>query len=263
MGWPIQAGATDQSTIVRALDATGMPTETFDASATGLKVYYRRDGSDRVAISPITDLVNLDDPHADGGLRLIAAGYYRLDVPDVAFATGAAGVLITVSANDFTIVGNYHPLPKFPPLDELAVEVPGTFPSGTAGHSLGRIGSAPIEVTGPLHQTGNIEIVAGDDYLAADGRALDFLDSGNKWPDLTGASITFTAKGKANDISKAGSVIVATGSGKKVRVELTKTETSVANGRYHYDVEATLPSGNIVTLVHGRNLMEVLPQYTT
>lgn len=138
--------------------------------------------------------------------------------------------------------------------DPLTSQVPGTFAAGTAGAALGRIGTGLVATTAPVTESDNIEIVRGDDFKAADNRALEFTTSEEAtWPDLTGATIAFTAKQNQDTIAKAGSVIVATGATKKVRIELDPADT--ANdpiGEYRFDVQATLASGNIVTLVTGK-----------
>ena len=144
--------------------------------------------------------------------------------------------------------------------DALNNEVPGTYSSGTAGHALGRITAAAITVTSPVAGSGTVSIVRGDDYLAADGRALDWTDSGGTWPTLTDATITLTIKG--NLLTKTGSVVTATGDGKKVRVALTNSDTSsLPIGTWDYDVQATLSSGAVVTLV--RSTFTVAEDYTT
>lgn len=144
-------------------------------------------------------------------------------------------------------------------MDPLNNEVPGTYSSGTAGHALGRITAAAITVTSPVASSGTVSIIRGDDYLAADGRALDWTDSGGTWPDLTDATITLTVKGAL--LAKTGSVVTPTGDGKKVRVALTNSDTaSLPIGTWDYDVQATLSSGAVVTLV--RSTFTVVEDYT-
>jgi len=55
-------------------------------------------------------------------------------------------------------------------------------------------------------------------------------------------------------LSVAGSVVVGGSGSQTVRAELTAAQTgalSVGDGVYYYDVQATLASGRIVTLVRG------------
>lgn len=109
-----------------------------------------------------------------------------------------------------------------------------------------------ITVVSPLSQNGRkLEIVRGDDYANADGRAIDFTSA--SWPTLTAATVSFQAKATpgAATLTKAMSVVTATGT-KKVRLELADTDTaSLTPGAFAYDVVATLTNGNKVTLVRG------------
>lgn len=103
--------ATDQSVIVRIVDATDGTPETGVTSATsGLSIEYQR-GTDGalVAISP-SDLSDIEDAHSDGGILHIRDGYYRIDVPDAAFASGAEQVQVYVSATGMIGVAAMHVL---------------------------------------------------------------------------------------------------------------------------------------------------------
>ena len=53
-------------------------------------------------------------------------------------------------------------------------------------------------------------------------------------------------------MAKAGSVVTPTGAGKQVRVQPTAADTrAIGVGTYDFDVQATLSSGRIVTLLRG------------
>ena len=138
--------------------------------------------------------------------------------------------------------------------DPLTNTVPGSYTSGTAGYALGRIGSGQITTTSIVAQSGNVTTVAGDDYNATDGRAIDWTDANASWPDLTGASILVTVKsGSTTLMAKAGSVVTPTGAGKQVRVQPTAADTrAIGVGTYDFDVQATLSSGRVVTLLTGK-----------
>ena len=137
--------------------------------------------------------------------------------------------------------------------DPLTNQTSG-YASGTAGAALGRIGSGQITTTSIVAQSGNVTTVAGDDYNATDGRAIDWTDSSVSWPDLTGASILVTVKsGSTTLMAKAGSVVTPTGASKQVRVQPTAADTrAIGVGTYDFDVQATLSSGRIVTLLRGQ-----------
>lgn len=152
------------------------------------------------------------------------------------------------------------------PADPLGNEVPGVYPTGSAGWAIGRIGSGVIEVVNPLAQDGlALTIIRGDDYLAADGRAIDWIDNQSQWPDLTSGSVVFTAlKNTRNStLTSVGSIVNATGTNKKVRVEFTKAQTSVLKigDDWHYDVQVTLPNSDVITLVLS-TVMEVREDMT-
>ena len=82
------------------------------------------------------------------------------------------------------------------------------------------------------------------------------------WPDLTGATINFKAAYQlqpTNSFTEAtGSVVVASGANQQVRIEIDGTDTAgLPAGSYEYDVEATLSSGNTVTLVSSEGNQDV------
>lgn len=111
--------------------------------------------------------------------------------------------------------------------------------------------SNPIEA----HQ----EIVRGDTYKAAEGRALTWASS--DWPNIAGSSLTMTvghldpnipAIAASPSIKWTGSVPagpaiwVAT-------IELTATQTAEPpEGCLDYTLAATLPDGDVVTLAIGQ-----------
>jgi hypothetical protein len=153
-----------------------------------------------------------------------------------AYAAGTAGARVTAAGN----AG-----------DPWAATLPAAYPSGTAGSIIGRIGTAAVSVTSPVAQNGDVEVRVGDDYAAADGRALGWSQSptGTPWPDLpTGTTVAVDV----GDDVLAGSVVVPTGSGKAVHLELTAAQTAeMGAGVKPFTVTATLPTGRRVTLVQG------------
>lgn len=143
--------------------------------------------------------------------------------------------------------------------------------AGTLGKALSDIlastntlGSATVTVTIPVSTDGTkIVLVQGDDYAAADGRALSFSSTG--WPDLTGAAIKFACALGDSTLSVTGELVSVGGATQVVRAALTAANTGSLNvttsGLYKYDVQATLSGGNIVTLVRGK--LQVLEDYAT
>lgn len=113
----IKKGATDQSVVVRVIDATdGTPEQAVKHNTTGVALWYRREGAAKTAISAVA-LAALSDAHSDGGWEHIDDGYYRLDVPDAAFATGTHGVMIGGAFDNMVVIGCYVPLVDFDPQD--------------------------------------------------------------------------------------------------------------------------------------------------
>lgn len=109
-----------------------------------------------------------------------------------------------------------------------------------------------VTVTAPVATTGTVELVQGDDYLAADGRALDWTSTG--WPDLTGASVEWQVSLRGTETVYPASVVDAD----TVRVELTAEQTAALTPRQlrTYQLVATLPGGSIVTLTRGELFVE-------
>lgn len=107
---PIAGGAVDQSVVIRIVDESdGTPEQAVEHNSGGIALWYRREGGLKVAITPAA-LASLDDAHTDGGIEHVDDGYYRLDVPDAAFAAGASGVLIGGAVTGMVVIGAYHPL---------------------------------------------------------------------------------------------------------------------------------------------------------
>jgi hypothetical protein len=111
-------------------------------------------------------------------------------------------------------------------------------------------GSAEVTLLSPVLDGGSVVLTQGDDYLAADGRALSW--SSTAWPDLTGATIRFGAKHRvftADTVAATGAVVSAS----SARVELPASVTdSLRVGQWGYMLEATLSTGHVVTLASGR-----------
>lgn len=124
-------------------------------------------------------------------------------------------------------------------------------------------GQVAVTVLGPVATSGDITIVRGDSYQLPE-RALEWQTADVAiWPDLTGASIQFSARRGNSFLSVSGAVVTPTGVNKKIRVELTADNTDsleVASTPYKIDIEATLSNGHVVTLV--RADMYILPDLT-
>jgi hypothetical protein len=116
-----------------------------------------------------------------------------------------------------------------------------------------------VTIVSPVLSSGNVQIVRGDDYANADGRALtfDISDPGNFLPSLVGATVRLKT-GLPNRpnlavLNVTGTVVTATGTTRTVRFELTSAQTAVLVPIAHnFDVEATLSAGRVITLLQGQ-----------
>ena len=96
-----------------------------------------------------------------------------------------------------------------------------------------------------------LTLVRGDDYKTADSRQIDFSNA--TWPVLTAGTVALTIRLKSSKVAEltvAGTIVDAS----TCRFELTSTltkELTPSNKGHYFDVEATLASENIVTLVLG------------
>jgi len=123
------------------------------------------------------------------------------------------------------------------------------------------IGGTDVTISSVIAEDGTtITIVRGDDYSASDSRAITWTGTtDDQWPSLSGATLKFTAKNNMDSLSVTPTVTQPTGT-QAFRMELTNTDTEIMSGRYKYDVQATLASGRVITLVVGE--MVVKQTYT-
>lgn len=141
-------------------------------------------------------------------------------------------------------------------VDPLANEVPGDYASGSAGAALGRIGRGIISVVSPVAENGDVDTWQDGEYKAEYGTALEWTDEEAQWPTLTDAEITVILHGEAEF---DGSVITATGAGKKVRLELESADSlGIDVGQYRFQVWAEWDAveGPPAVLAHKHCLVE-------
>lgn len=106
----VRRGATGVSVILRAQNAISFVPQTSVSEATAglvLKYYRLPTGIDGgTSIAPVS-IANLSNAHNPGGIKHIADGYYRVDVPDAAFAlaSGVNDVLVTGAATGIHFTG--------------------------------------------------------------------------------------------------------------------------------------------------------------
>ena len=130
-----------------------------------------------------------------------------------------------------------------------------------AGVLGGLASSGTVKVVSAIAQDGtSISVIRGDDYKGS--RKIVWTgESENIWPDLTDAVLKITVTSKRQTFSFVPVVESATGT-QSFSLELSKTETLAFNsGRFAYDVQATLSSDDVRTLVRSKN-WEVEQTYT-
>ena len=119
------------------------------------------------------------------------------------------------------------------------------------------IGGTDVTISSVIAEDGTtITIVRGDDYSASDSRAITWTGTtDDQWPSLSGATLKFTAKNNMDSLTVTPTVTQPTGT-QAFRMELTSTNTEIMSGRYKYDVQATLSSGRVITLVVGEMIVK-------
>ena len=136
--------------------------------------------------------------------------------------------------------------------DPLANLVPGTYEEGTAGYALGTelenlsgqigaLGGLPITVVSPVSAAGNITIVRGDCYHAAEARALTRTSTG--WVNLSGWTLELVLQDQTFPAT-----FTAVGGSQTVSVDLAVADTlGLTAGGSSFVVRAFKTSGGAVT----------------
>lgn len=107
MSRQITKGTTDVSVVIRIIDSTdGTPEQAVEHNTAGIDLWYRREGAARTAITEAA-LAALTTAHTDGGIEHIDDGYYRLDLPDGACASGVDGVMVGGAVTGMIVIGTY------------------------------------------------------------------------------------------------------------------------------------------------------------
>lgn len=178
----------------------------------------------------------------------VCPGLYEIQLADARWAVSGARVL-RISLNGATNLADYD-------ADVQLGFVAGTLTPSTIS------GLAEVTTTGPVISSQMLEVVRGDDYLNADGRALAFASS--VWPSLSGGQVRlsiFDADTQTTPIANSGGVV---DSATAIHFDLSAAQTAqlVSIGkRYYFDIKATLANTHVVTLTRG--VVNVLQSFTT
>lgn len=186
-------GATNVSVVVRIIDSTdGTPETAVEHNTAGIDFDYRREGAANTPISTVA-LAALTTAHTDGGFEHIGRGYYRLDVPDAAFAAGASGVMIHGEVTGMIVLGVYVELLD-PPAPRKNQPL-GDIPFYMVDESDGVTPETGLTVTAEVSKDG------GASFSAAAGTVSE-AGNGAYWFDATAADMNadslifkFTASG--------------------------------------------------------------------
>lgn len=167
-----KAGTTDVSVVIRIIDSADGTPETGVTSATGgLALEYRREGAVSTAITE-ADLTNLNAAHSDGGMKHIGNGYYRLDLPDAACASGVAGVLVHGTVTGMVVIGEYIQLTAYDPFDTVRLgltALPNAAPDAAGGLPISDAGG--LDLDAKLANTNEVT-------AARMGALTDWIDGG-------------------------------------------------------------------------------------
>lgn len=141
----IKKDSTNESVTIRIIDSTtGVPELAVEHDTAGIDLWYRREGATKTSITEVA-LAALDTAHTDGGIEHVGDGYYRLDPPDAAFATGCNGVLFGGAVTEMVVIGCYVPLVDYDPQDTVRLGLTA-LPNAAANAA----GGLPVSAAGGL-----------------------------------------------------------------------------------------------------------------
>lgn len=111
----VNKGTTDYGATIRIVDSDGHTPETaVEHNTSGIDLWYRRQGAAKVSLTEVA-LAALTTAHTDGGIEHIGDGYYRLDLPDAALASGANYVDVGGTVTGMIVQGGRIKLVDYPP----------------------------------------------------------------------------------------------------------------------------------------------------
>ncbi len=146
----IQAGATDQSVVLRIIDATdGTPETGVVYDTAGIDLKYWRPGAAVTSIAE-AELATpaIDDGHADGGFIHLGSAYYRLDLPDAAVAAGVPFVLVFGDVTGMVVIGCLVELVGYDPSDSVRLgltALPNAAPDAAGGLPVSDAGGLDLD----------------------------------------------------------------------------------------------------------------------
>lgn len=206
-----------------------LPDALSSGVAAGTRKVFGSDGTNTVIPADINLVITQVFPDNFAAMGIDAFGNVQADAAETRAALGMASADLDTQLD--AIAGAIT--------DPLLESVPGSYTQGTAGWALGKIGTGKIYTNSAVAIDGSVTIQQGAAYKTVYGNAIDWVDTDADvaWPILTGAEIRLYANNGAIDIP--GEVVTATGSPKKVRVQLSSTSTgAIPAGVYSMQVVA-------------------------
>lgn len=206
----IKKGATDQSVIIRIVDSgDGTPETAVEHNTSGIDLFYRREGATVTSITEAA-LSALSDAHSDGGIEHIGGGYYRLDIPDAAFATGVNGVFIGGTITGMVVIGCYVHLVDYDPQDTVRLgltALPNAAADAAGGLPISDAGGFDVDNRHPSATSiGNMNIVFNTDF------ATNYSTANDQWVVSASAVASVTGNVGGSVSGTVGSVVGAVGS---------------------------------------------------
>lgn len=286
---PITPGATSQIIDVRIENPYSPTNDGLTGllyNSTGLVARYKR--ANATSWTSITLATMTAGTWVSGGFIAIANGWYQLGLPDAAVAAGAAYVDVELAGATGMAVTPVHVTlddllcTRFAGITSFAAWIKAMLRSSTAdttalteintgggtytpstdsqeaiGSHTETLGAGNTFTLNPV-QNGTLNIIQGDGYLNADGRAIAFTkEAGQNWPtNITGATVTLaftrnadkatvTAGGDAT-LSVTGTVVTPTGSSQSVRFDLAVADTDTLDiGTGAYDFRIRVSGGSV------------------
>jgi hypothetical protein len=162
-----QKGTTSQSLEVFFRDSTtGLGKTGLLYNSAGMAISYYRRGAAAAASITLATLANLNSSWSSGGFKEIGGGWYRLDVPDAAIATGVPAVRLYGSATGAImdpvtmLLTDYDPALSGPtPADVVAaMDASSTKLSGISGTTLATSGKVDTLLEADVAYKKNIAV---------------------------------------------------------------------------------------------------------
>lgn len=266
---PILKGSTDQSVVIRIIDSVdGTPETGVVFNTPGIDLEYRREGAVSTDITEAT-LSALSDAHSDGGILHIGNGYYRLDLPDAAVATGANGVLVHGTVTGMVVIGCYAPLVDFNPYDAVRLgltALPNAAAAASGGLYIRGTGAGAINQDANGRIDVNVHAAAGTAW--GSGAITAASIASNAFAAAKFAADALAAMADANWDELLSGHVAAGSAGQRLALVRANTAQAGAAGTITLDASASATddfyNGNLIVITAGTGVGQarVLSDYT-